>query len=57
MTAASVAMEASDLVHEVSEPAEDREREAAELTVRNAPEDDDDDDDAERPRSSVSRSP
>ncbi len=46
----SVAMEASDLVHEVSEPAEraeDPEGEAAEFTVRNAPEPEDDDDDAE----------
>jgi ribonuclease E len=41
----SVAMEASDLVHEVSEPAEPAA--AEDLTVRNAPEDDDDDDDAE----------
>ena len=46
----NVAMEASDLVHEVSEPVEpagDREDEAAEITVRTAPEDDDDDDDGE----------
>jgi len=44
----SVAMEASDLVHEVSEPvepAQDPEGEAAELMARTAPEDDDDDDD------------
>ncbi len=43
-------MEASDLIHEVSEPvepAEDREGEAAGNNVRNAPEPDDDDDDAE----------
>ncbi|MEX1059488.1 MAG: ribonuclease E/G [Methyloceanibacter sp.] len=48
----SVAMEASDLVHEVSERAErgeDRDDEAESSTVRNAPEeDDDDDDDAEQ---------
>jgi ribonuclease E len=49
----SVAMEASDLVHEVSEPvapAGDREREneTSELAVRSAPEDDEDDDDAEQ---------
>ncbi len=45
-----LAMEASELIHEVSEPAEDREVEAAGNNVRNAPEpdeDDDDDDDAE----------
>ena len=48
---ASVAMEASDLVHEVSEPAdpsEDHEGEAENLTVRSAPEPEDDDDDAEQ---------
>jgi ribonuclease E len=48
--ASSVAMEASDLVHEVSEPvepAEDRGGEAAELTVSSAPEDDDDDEQVE----------
>jgi ribonuclease E len=47
---ASVAMEASDLVHEVSEPAdpaEDPDGEAEELTVRSAPEPEEDDDDAE----------
>jgi ribonuclease E len=47
----SVAMEASDLVHEVSEPAEradDLEDDVAESTVRNAPEEDEDDDDAEQ---------
>ena len=44
----SVAMEASDLIHEVSEEVEDHESEASELTVRSAPEDDDDDDDAEQ---------
>ncbi|MCJ7527298.1 MAG: ribonuclease E/G, partial [Methyloceanibacter sp.] len=43
----SVAMQASDLVHEVSEAAErgeDRDDEAGSSTVRNAPEEDDDDD-------------
>ncbi len=42
---ASVAMEASDLVHEVSEPAEaeDPEGEAAEFTSRDAPDPEDDD--------------
>jgi ribonuclease E len=44
----SVAMEASDLIHQVSEEVEDHESEASELTVRSAPEDDDDDDDAEQ---------
>ncbi|HEX9751917.1 MAG TPA: ribonuclease E/G [Methyloceanibacter sp.] len=41
----SVAMEASDLVHEVSEPAEAEDpEEAAEFSVRNAPDPEDDDD-------------
>jgi ribonuclease E len=46
----SVAMEASDLVHEVSEPAaaaEGAESDAAELTVRTVPEDDDEAEPAE----------
>ena len=41
-------MEASDLIHQVSEEVEDHESEASEHTVRSAPEDDDDDDDAEQ---------
>ena len=48
----SVAMQASDLVHEVSEAAErgeDRDDEAGSSTVRNAPEEDDDDDDDAEP--------
>ena len=43
----TVAMEASDLVHEVSEPADEPEREAAEFVVRSAPEPEDDDDEVE----------
>ncbi len=51
-TPSGLAMEANELIHEVSEPVEppeDREVEAAGHNVRNAPEpeDDDDDDDAE----------
>jgi len=44
----SVAMEASDLIHQVSEEVEDHESEASELRLRSAPQDDDDDDDAEQ---------
>ena len=56
--AESVAMEASDLVHEVSEPAEradDLKTTCPRRSVRNAPEEDEDDDDAEQARPSASR--
>ena len=43
----TVAMEASDLVHEVSEPADEPDREAPEFVVRSAPEPEDDDDEVE----------